>query len=66
MAPAAKKANIQEAGADVKESALFSGASNMEDEVLLSQSPSPWEDGGAMETLISKPITPSQCRQRFL
>ena len=39
--PAAMKANAQEAGADVKESGLFSGNRHMEDGGLLSQSPSP-------------------------
>ena len=38
--PAATKANTQEAGADVKESGLFSGARHLEDGGLLSQSPS--------------------------
>ena len=35
------KANTQDAGADVKESGLFSGAGHLEDGGLMSQSPSP-------------------------
>ena len=39
--PAATKANSQGAGADVKASGLFSGASHLEDGGPVSQSPSP-------------------------
>ena len=44
--PAAWKANTQEAGADVKESGLFSDADHLEDEGLMCQSPSPHLSGG--------------------
>ena len=44
--PAAWKANTQEAGADVKESGLFSDANHLEDEGLMCQSPSPHLSGG--------------------
>ena len=39
--PATEKPNTQEAGADGKESCLFSGASHLEDGGLMFQSPSP-------------------------
>ena len=44
--PAATKANTQEAGADVKESGLFSGASHLGDGGLTSRSPAPHLCGG--------------------
>ena len=43
---AATKANIREAGADVKESGLLSGAGHLEDGGLMSQSPSSPLSGG--------------------
>ena len=43
--PAAAKADTREAGAEGKERSLFSGAGHLEEGVLTSQSPSPWEDG---------------------
>ena len=39
--PATMQANTREAGGDIKESGLFSGASNLEDGGLMSQSTSP-------------------------
>ena len=39
------KAHTQEAGADVKESGLFSGAGYLDDGVLMSQSSSPGKMG---------------------
>ena len=44
--PAATKANTREAGADVKESGLFSGAGCLEDRGLMTQSLSPPLSGG--------------------
>ena len=44
--PATKKANTWEAGTDVKESGLFSGAGCLEDRGLMTQSLSPPLSGG--------------------
>ena len=44
--PIALKANIREAGADVKESGLFAGVGHLDDERLMSQSLSPPFIGG--------------------
>ena len=44
--PAATKANTEQAGADVKDSGLFSGASHLEDGGLMTPSPSPPLSGG--------------------
>ena len=51
--PAAAKADTREAGAEGKERSLFSGAGHLEEGVLTSQSPSPWEDGGLMSQIPS-------------
>ena len=45
--PAVTKANTQEAGADVKESGLFSGGGSREEKGLTSQSPAPGKMGDA-------------------
>ena len=55
--PAATKANTREAGADVKESGLFSGARHLEDGGLMSQSLSPGKTGHSLLQVLSPPLS---------
>ena len=57
---ATAKANSGKAGADIKESGLFAGASHLEDRKVTSHSP----PSGKWGTHVTKPTSTAQCRQR--